>query len=178
MKCAVLFVLFYSALNAVLAEDDWIDIKKKDLCPALHEEAVCTKKLVNFDDVAKQIEKLALKDTISDDQAEIGTDASYCGDPLQKAFCSSDAKAMCLEDKTSGDDSAERRVCNELYKKCPSLSSQPSLDYTKECAQYLKREFSDITCKTVDDFKEGSCPKPTRKVCKYCVYNIPQFNES
>ena len=115
MRCASLFVLFYSALNAVLAEDDWIDIKKKDLCPVLHEEAVCTEKLLNFDEVAKQIEKLASKDTISDDQAEIGTDASDCGDPSQKAFCLSDAKAMCLEDKTSIDDSAERRVWDNNF---------------------------------------------------------------
>ena len=167
MRCICSFVLFYAALNIVVAEDEWIDIKKKDLCPALHEEAVCTDHFINFDKVAEQIEKMGSKKIISDKQAKKGEDASKCGDPLKKAFCSSDAKAFCLEDKTTGDDSAERSVCNELYQKCPSVSSKPSLKYTEECVQYLKRQYSDITCKSVVDFEKGGCPKPTRKVGKF-----------
>lgn len=171
MRRVCLFVLFSAALNVVVAEEDeWIDIKKKDLCPALHEEAICTDHFINFDEVAKQIEKMGSKDTISNDQAEAGVDASKCGDPLKKAFCSSDAKALCLEDKTPGDDTAERRVCKQLYQTCPSVSSKPSLNYTNKCVRYLKREFSDLTCKTADNFiNEGGCPKPeqTRKVGKF-----------
>ena len=150
----------------MFAEDDeWISIKKSDLCPALHKEAVCTDDLIKFNEVADEIRKLGEKGTISDDQADAGQKASYCGDPLKKALCSSDASPLCLEDRTSGDDSAERRVCTELYRTCPSISNQPSLKYTEECARYLKREFSDLTCTTVGaDFKEGACPRPTRKV--------------
>ena len=171
MKCVCIFVLVFVGQNAVFGEEDeWISIKKKDLCPALHKEAICTDNLVDFDEIARTIRKLGDKGTLSDDQSDAGHDASKCGEPLKKAFCSSDASPLCLEDKTSGDDAAERRVCQELYNTCPSIASEPSLNYMKECAQYLKREFTDMTCKTVGtDFKEGVCPKPTRKMPEFYI---------
>lgn len=165
MRCSVcLLVLFFAAQNVFAEDDEWITMKKKDLCPALHKETFCTDNLINFEDVAESIKKLGNEDSISDDQADTGEDASKCGDPLKKALCSKDASPLCLEDRTSGDDSAERRVCTELYETCPSISGQQSLNYTEECARYLKREFSDLKCETVKDFKEGGCPQPTKKV--------------
>jgi hypothetical protein len=167
MKRLSIFFLVFAAQN-VFGEEEWISIKKKDLCPALHKEAICTDNLINFDEIAKAIKGLGDKDTISDDQADAVSDGSKCGDPLKKAFCSSDARPLCLEDKTSGDDEAERQVCQELYNTCPSIASEPSLNYIKECAQYLKREFTDMKCVTVgSDFNEGVCPRPTRKVTEF-----------
>ena len=165
---SLLYLVCFTTLNVLAEKDDWITIKKKDLCPALHEEAICKENFVDFDEIAKTIGDLGKSDIISDDEVETGQDASSCGEPLKKAFCSKDARPLCLADKASGDDSEERRVCNELYKTCPSLSSRKSLDYTEECAAYLKRKFSDMTCEAVGvDFKAGGCPRPSRKVSIY-----------
>ena len=167
MKCVHLaFIAIFTVSNVFTAEkDDWISMKKKDLCPALHKEAICTDNVINFDDVAEGIKNMAGKNTIEDGKAEKGKKAAKCGDSLKNAICSKDGSPLCLEDRTSGDDSAEKRVCSELYEKCPSISKREGLNYTTECVEYLKREFSDMTCKSVGvDFKESACPRPTRKV--------------
>ena len=166
--------LLFIAQRVVLVvsgeDDEWIVMKKKDLCPALHKEIMCTTEFVDFGKVAEEIKKLGEKDgnPFPEEQLGAGQDAANCGDPLKKAMCASDTRPLCLEDRSSDDgDAAERHVCNNLYKTCPLLADRDSLNYTKECADYLKRKYSDMTCEYVGgDFDAGACPRPTQKASR------------
>ena len=147
------FLISFASSEANHEKDQPQKISKSSLCQSMAEHSFCSD---NFN-VVTVVEQLTENTELNEEQKNVGENSGRCAEAMRKEICSSPSP-ICLKD-ASGNDSGRNQLCRNLRNSCSFLNDE------QQCLSYFKREYTDMTCKTVSNalFK-GICPKPVKKV--------------